>query len=227
MEYLSKRILQKPNALSIENVQTDESYITEANDLFYREDQTSMSRWVSWTMGLILILCSLIGLKLPTGKLMFMVVFIIPGIISIIYGFFTPKKHLTMDRLNNKITVPREYKSSIIILFETGLGVIKYRNTSPGIIGGYLVLQSSKKKPRVEGELSISHNENSNYWAFTVWYMDKNRPLPPGTAFDPYRQKDFERRKAEGFPIPLYDASIETPEATPEQQAERLMIGGW
>jgi len=34
-------------------------------------------------------------------------------------------------------------------------------------------------------------------WSYWVWYMDKNRPLPPGTAFEPYREKDFKRRKAE------------------------------
>ena len=63
--------------------------------------------------------------------------------------------------------------------------------------------------------------------SFLLWYMDKNRPLPPGTAFDPYRQKDFDRRKAEGFPNPLFPARFETPEATPKQQAERKQIGGW
>ena len=57
--------------------------------------------------------------------------------------------------------------------------------------------------------------------------MDKNRPLPPGTAFDPYREKDFERRKKLGFPKPLYTSNIATPKATPEQQKERLLIGGW
>jgi len=41
------------------------------------------------------------------------------------------------------------------------------------------------------------------FWDFVVWYMDKNRPLPPGTAFDPYREADFQRRKAEGFPKPI------------------------
>ena len=51
--------------------------------------------------------------------------------------------------------------------------------------------------------------------------MDKNRPLPPGEAFDAYREQDFERRKAEGFPKPLYPSNVPTPEATPEQQAER------
>ncbi len=54
-----------------------------------------------------------------------------------------------------------------------------------------------------------------------IWYMDKNRPLPPGREFDKYRQADFERRRAEGFPPPLYPASIETPEATTAHQLER------
>ena len=57
--------------------------------------------------------------------------------------------------------------------------------------------------------------------SFLTWYMDKNRPLPPGSAFDPYRKRDFERRKAEGFPPPKYASFVPTPEATPAQQAER------
>ncbi|QXP59315.1 hypothetical protein [Olleya sp. HaHaR_3_96] len=63
--------------------------------------------------------------------------------------------------------------------------------------------------------------------SFTTWYMDKNRPLPPGAAFDRFREQDFERRKAEGFPKPLYPSKIKTPEATKSQQAERKRIGGW
>jgi hypothetical protein len=36
--------------------------------------------------------------------------------------------------------------------------------------------------------------------------MDRNRPLPHGTLFDPYREKDFLRRQAEGFPAPKYES---------------------
>ncbi len=46
-------------------------------------------------------------------------------------------------------------------------------------------------------------------------------------AFDAYREQDFERRKKAGFKPPLYNSCIPTPEATPEQQAERERIGGW
>jgi len=46
------------------------------------------------------------------------------------------------------------------------------------------------------------------YWtSFYVWYMDKNRPLPPGSLFDPYREIDFKRRQAQDFPDPIYPSS--------------------
>ena len=63
--------------------------------------------------------------------------------------------------------------------------------------------------------------------SFLYWYMDKNRPLPPDKRFDPYRQVDFERRRAEGFPKPLYPSSIRTLECTGEKRKERKDIGGW
>ena len=58
-------------------------------------------------------------------------------------------------------------------------------------------------------------------WSFILWYMDRNRPLPPGDAFDEYRQRDFERRKAEGFPPPMFPSTFPTPEWTEEQNRER------
>ena len=60
-------------------------------------------------------------------------------------------------------------------------------------------------------------------WSFILWYMDRNRPLPPGDAFDAYRQRDFERRKAEGFPPPMFPSTFPTPEWTDEQNRERRL----
>ena len=54
-------------------------------------------------------------------------------------------------------------------------------------------------------------------WSFIVWYMDKNRPLPPGKVFDPYRKRDYERRKAEGVLEPLYESWISIFEDYDEQ----------
>ena len=82
------------------------------------------------------------------------------------------------------------------------------------------------KKNRKKGG-HLSHSDIYAFWEFVVWYMDKNRPLPPGTAFDPYRKEDYKRRRGEGFPPPIYDSYIETPEDSKRQQIERELIGKW
>lgn len=45
--------------------------------------------------------------------------------------------------------------------------------------------------------------------SFLQWYMDKNRPLPPGKFFDQYRERDYERRKAYGFQKALTPSFVE------------------
>lgn len=50
----------------------------------------------------------------------------------------------------------------------------------------------------------VSRFDACKTWSFLVWYMDRNRPLPSGTVFDRYREKDNKRREDEGFPKPLY-----------------------
>ena len=80
-----------------------------------------------------------------------------------------------------------------------------------------------------DGRKRFTHRVNfgKDGISFFFWYMDKNRPLPPDKSFDAHRQADFERRKAEGFPRPLYPSDVPTPEYTEEQQRERERIGGW
>jgi len=64
-------------------------------------------------------------------------------------------------------------------------------------------------------------SDTARTWSFYIWYLDKNRPLPPGDMLDPFREEDFQRRKTAGFPPPLFCSCIPTPEATLEQQNER------
>ena len=142
-------------------------------------------------------------------------------ILSIVYFFWSPKKYIILDRERGMFTFPhrligKSYKTSFnkAIVFWTGSGGVT------GNLDMHLVAQHPDKK--IGGANLISHiNNYRKTWSFYVWYMDRNRPLPPGSAFDPYREKDFQRRKAEGFPKPLYRSHIPTPEATSEQQAER------
>jgi hypothetical protein len=61
-------------------------------------------------------------------------------------------------------------------------------------------------------------------WSFYTWYMDNNRPLPPGSAFDHCREREFEQRKAKGFPLPEFFSYVPTPEANPSFQAEREKV---
>ncbi|CAA0178578.1 Probable transmembrane hypothetical protein [Tenacibaculum maritimum] len=226
MEYLKKIIIVKPREIKTEYIESNNNFREEASDLYYREKRTARG-WMSWIIGIFLVLMSLIGLVsddvvVVMGMLMS---FGLSGVLTIIYGFVAPIKYQIYDRMNGIITVTRVFRSSVAIPFSSGYGLKGYSNTSPGVISAQLNFVSSKKKPRVGG--IIAHNLVEESWSFMVWYMDKNRPLPPGSAFDAYREQDYQRRKAAGFPKPLYPSKIATPEATKEQQAARKRIGGW
>ncbi|MBL3658879.1 hypothetical protein [Fulvivirga sediminis] len=226
MEFLSKVIKQKPNKINLEYITSNKNVITEANDQFYKED-VSLKGWASWIFSVVFSFVAFVLLLLSggSGSLIIEIILFIVAFIMLIYGFIAPARFKIYDRLNGIVFLPNRIGKDATLNFSTSVGFIKYINSSPGVMSGMLKLLSSRKRPRQGGFLA-QHNLD-NVWAFTVWYMDKNRPLPPGTAFDPYRQKDFERRKAEGFPKPLYPSNIATPEATKAQQAERLRIGKW
>lgn len=144
----------------------------------------------------------------------FVLLFVLP--FSILFGLsiFSKTRYIIFDRTQGLISYPGPLgKKSIVSEFDNVAANISL----VGRMGLALKLFHSN---------GITYTTLSSYnqiqdWCLYVWYMDKNRPLPPGNAFDPYRQKDFERRKAEGFPPPLYPSFIPTPEATTEQQVER------
>ena len=136
--------------------------------------------------------------------------------------FSTKRSLIILDRKNGIFSFP--YRLQRYKLYKTEFNrAIVYWQGSGGVTGNLgisLIAQHPDKK--VGGADLVAHVSGfRKIWSFYVWYMDKNRPLPPGTAFDPYRQADFERRKSEGFPKPLYRSHIPTPEATPAQQLER------
>ncbi len=129
--------------------------------------------------------------------------------------------YLVFNREEGMVTLPcktKDAKSNTVPFNE----LVPFWTAAGGATGNLRTgLAAKHKDNKVFGVLVGLDTSYPKLWSFYVWYMDKNRPLPPGTAFDPYRQADFERRKAEGFPKPLYKSFIPTPEATPEQQSER------
>ncbi|WP_311326483.1 hypothetical protein, partial [Capnocytophaga sputigena] len=125
----------------------------------------------------------------------------------IIYNFTHPKKILILDRLNGIITFPGFlYGKPITMSFEEVLAEVR------GGYGAGMATLALLHQNKLTAYSAILESTPLESWSFMVWYMDKNRPLPPGKVFDPYRQKDYERRKKEGFPKPLYQSWIATPE---------------
>lgn len=119
-------------------------------------------------------------------------------ILALLYALYAPKKLVILDRETGLFTFP-----TILINLHPETfpfnKAIAFWNITPS----HFVMLGIKNSENNRTSMLLSGcqgSDHSKMWSFFVWYMDKNRPLPPGTAFDPYRQADYERRKAEGFP---------------------------
>ncbi|WP_207176056.1 hypothetical protein [Cellulophaga sp. E16_2] len=231
MDQLAKRItaIPKRNRIDLVGIDTGE-FAIKADDIEFIEDRTYKGKvkgyngqWV-W-LGFILFYFILF--KPYQSWIGFFVFLIFGGIFGFIfiYHYIAPTKHFIANRQTGKLHMPiSKKKPQKIVNFNDGDGIIK----SYYIDSFYTSLFfQTKMGIGPKAAMGLADWNREDYWNFLVWYMDKNRPLPPGAAFDEYRLQDFERRKAKGFPKPLYPSDIPTPEATPEQQAERRKIGGW
>ncbi|MBA6313680.1 hypothetical protein [Cellulophaga baltica] len=206
--------------------------IQEANDLFFvtNESVSLTYFWSSIHMALLLLVFFLIILFTQDNvELEVFILPIFPFLIALIFlmiHIMAPVKEIVLDRLNGKITYPKTFidKEHRTIEFDS-LHVYRTLTTSGdfAITGEKIFIKDRK----FNYTWTLKTNECLEYWSFMVWYMDKNRPLPPGSAFDPYRENDYLRRKEEGFPKPLYPSGVTTPEAKPAWQRERKKIGGW
>ena len=137
----------------------------------------------------------------------FILLFLLICLIILVNVILNTERKFVFNRLEGTITM-----RSSVLNWKPGTITIPF-NEALFIITGPPISQSIKiRLPDskmwaltfipVEGPI-----DTTNCFSFFVWYMDKNRPLPPGADLDPYRMKDYERRKAEGFPPPLYKSS--------------------
>ncbi len=136
-----------------------------------------------------------------------------------------PKKECIFNRRDGLVTFPGFMWHKNITM---PMDKVIFSMSSPSVQGGG-AFNLEIIRPDKTYSLYLCSQGNICYvdLSFFLWYMDKNRSLPPGEGLDSFRQKDFERRKALGFPKPLYPSNVPTPEATEAQQRERLRIGGW
>ena len=136
-------------------------------------------------------------------------------------------KYVTFNRKEMLLTMPRYDENEYFTIPFQHLKATRRRIAMTKFNASGIQLQFfNETKPQKLGRHEFIVMESAPFepwarWSLYVWYMDKNRPLPPGEVFDEFRTEDFERRKAEGFPPPLFKSCIPTPEATSEQQAER------
>ena len=212
--YLYKAIMEKP---SDTKKNTFEYGTIRADDQFYINDMGYGVSHIDLYVGIIfysLALISLVSNKdTIEDRTIFSIIFFIIGSFSFLHYYKYSKELLVLDRLNGMVTYPGflfskpcsvpfdELLASVASFANAGASLVFYHYN--GITGT---------------SISAEDYKPSGNWSFIVWYMDKNRPLPPGEAFDPYRKKDFQRRKSEGFPPPLYPSYIDTPEDSESQK---------
>ena len=209
-EFLPHIVVERPLGISDMSKNDD---ITRADDQFFIVDESS-------ALGIFYLCIGIVGYLLSyffslannaddSFSIFIRICLFLFSTFYIIYNFTHPKKILILDRLNGIITFPGFlYGKAITMPFEEVLAEVR---------GGYGAGSPTLAILRKNKLTSTSYDFDLQYeplksWSFMVWYMDKNRPLPPGEIFDPYRQKDYERRKKEGFPKPLYQSWIATPE---------------
>jgi len=223
---LDKIVKERPKSFDMDKLK--DAMVVEVNDKVYRE-QKSLPREFSWIFCFCFAFIFMpIGVFYNTEngieRIVSIIIYIIICVGAGAFPLFAPYKELILNREEGTISMPCAFKKeNVVISFEEGDGIVKFTAGGGSAPDVYLVFFI--KNRRKGGHLS--HSDIYAFWDFVVWYMDKNRPLPPGTAFDPYREADFQRRKAEGFPKPLYKSYIPTPEATRRQQLERERIGKW
>ena len=204
-KFLPHIIVELPLGISDMSKNND---ITRADDQFFIMNNSITLGNFHLYIGLVLFLFALFlfGEGTNTEITLSASSFLI-GSFYIIYNFTHPKKILILDRLNGIITFPGFlYGKPITMSFEEVLAEVR------GGYGAGMATLALLHQNKLTAYSAILESTPLQSWSFMVWYMDKNRPLPPGKVFDSYRQKDYERRKKEGFPKPLYQSWIATPE---------------
>ncbi len=228
---LEQHITDNKQNLNNRDVSENEAfYPANENFLKFNVPYNETVYWGGGFFTLMLLIIIVGGFKFPDE--IFSLSFLLPLFITIagliffvIYYFTMPKKECIFNRRDGLLTFPGFYWRPNITM---PIKEVIFSMTSPSAqgLGAYMleIVRPDKTYSLFLCTLGKSCYEDLSFF---LWYMDKNRPLPPGDAFDEYRQKDFERRKAAGFPKPMFPSRFPTPEATAEQQAQRERIGGW
>ncbi|MBU3025499.1 hypothetical protein, partial [Zobellia galactanivorans] len=122
----------------------------------------------------------------------------------IVYYYTVPDKEMILNRRDGLVSFPAfTYGKPFTMAVEKlRIGYTSGASGSPGP-ARLIIIRPTKKQFGYMTNLGGSYLQELS---FLIWYMDKNRPLPPGDAFDEYRKADYKRRKEEGFPLLFSEA---------------------
>ncbi len=228
------RILEYPTIINKGLVSEigKEGMLKQADDkIFFESHSNFLKSNLYLGIGAVAFGLGLLYYSEKTSQRILPIILLLGGLFWIIYGLYAKKNYkiFELNRLQGTVTYPDSYfRKPLKGKFKDLHAVIAVTGNIDGYVDSeYLKFVNTFKPRKFTLLYTFYGSEPYKDWSFYVWYMDKNRPLPPGTAFDQYREQDFERRKKLGFPRPLYGSNIDTPEATDEQQSERERIGGW
>ncbi|MCT4671731.1 MAG: hypothetical protein N4A37_00585 [Prolixibacteraceae bacterium] len=150
---------------------------------------------------------------------------LILGALPFLIYFVTPKKYWVFNRKTGIVTVPGKYfvKGHDMPFDQIRLEIRSSANSRFRVV--MVPLKNALLRFTSSNWVFLEEMDNGvlNYksWSFYTWYMDRNRPLPPGEVFDHCREREFQQRKDKGFPYPEHFSFIPTLEANPTFQVER------
>ncbi|WP_298320673.1 hypothetical protein [uncultured Aquimarina sp.] len=226
---VNKQIYRIPHGLDKLNKEQQKKYRYTTDEYIMFHTKGTITPFLGIGISLFLVISSLFSDDTFEGFGLYLFIFFcILTIFFIIYYFTKPKKEQILNRKDGLITMTGFYwQKNITMPFKKCL--FAYSTGGEDGTSSFMlqVIRPANSRLSSFDDFIIGGGDCYENMSFICWYMDKNRPLPPGDAFDEFRQQDFERRKAAGFPKPLYPSAIKTPEATAAQQKEREAIGGW
>ncbi len=216
-EYLPHTIFKQPLVVNQSDVKPSKTAVFDkANDkeLIFDYEYLKRKYWGSILFLVISIFFFVLTDDDPRGRMYLCLPTLLISVILLIFSFVKKPQKIVLYREKGIIVYPGFWGLKLIQM--------RFEDIAADISISFKSMVLKLYHPNGFTFYNMADRDNlQETWALCVWYMDKNRPLPPGSAFDSFRQHDFEKRKKEGFPEPLYDAIIPTPEATSDYNNER------
>jgi hypothetical protein len=206
---LGKCILEEPPEADKWDVCTEESVIKELSDeemVFDHSQKVNLFILMCGILCFISAIFAIFAIEEFVPRYMFGTLFPLMSFCLFYLSIGSIKDKFVFNRLKGTVSYTDLWFKTRTIPFDEAEFVTNKINVGGEYLG---ILRSDRV---TWNNLMFSYYSAAKLWSFIVWFMDKNRPLPPGSAFDPYRQTDYERRKAEGFHAPLYPSFITPPD---------------